>query len=60
MEKGDLVKWVGHRAIDVASEVIGVVLDVQMTVTGTIAYVYFADGQKEAHSIQDLMVIQKC
>jgi hypothetical protein len=59
MEKGDLVKWVGHRAFDVASEVIGVVLDVQVTVTGTIAYVYFADGYKEAHPILDLMVIQK-
>ena len=54
-----MVKWVGHRAFDVTSDVIGVVLDVQATVTGTIAYVYFADGHKEAHPILDLMVIQK-
>jgi hypothetical protein len=59
MERGDLVKWVGHRAYDATSEVVGVVLDVQTTVTGTIAYVYFADGHKEAHPILDLTVIQK-
>jgi hypothetical protein len=59
MEKGDLVKWCGHRAFDATCEVVGVVLNVQATITGTIAYVYFADGYKEAHPILDLMVIQK-